>query len=156
MNLHIRKATIGDLKVIQLLSQELFEYEKSYTDQYNLAWSFSPAGEKFFSKHFKGRMRFILVAETDGMIVGYAALWIGKLSWRTYNPIVEIENLCVFASRRGKGIGTALMTEIFRIAKKRKAKIVRVTAFSDNDRAFHFYRTHGYRDVNIILEKNVL
>lgn len=156
MNMHIRRATIEDLKAIQSLSEQLFEYEKQYTAEYDLAWSFSPAGQKFFTKRLKGRAHVILVAETEGKIVGYISLWIGKLSWRVANPIVEIENLCVAPSLRGSGIGTALMREVARIAKERRAKRLRVTALSQNDPALHFYRKHGYADVDIILEKDVL
>lgn len=146
---------MDDLRAVQSLSKELFEYEKAYTDQYDIAWSFAPAGEKFFSKYLKGRKRFTLLAEAEGHVIGYAAIWIGKLRWRVYNPIVEIENLCVAPSFRGRGVGTALMNETMRIAKERGAKRLRVTALSENDPALRFYRTHGYSDVDVILEKNV-
>ncbi len=44
MNILIRRATIEDLYAIQALSQALFEYERTYTKEYDLAWSHSVDG----------------------------------------------------------------------------------------------------------------
>ncbi len=158
MNVHIRRGTIADLHAIQALSQELFEFELAYTDQYNLSWSFASAGKKFFTKRLRrnSRVQMILVAETDGKIVGYAAMWIGNIAERASNPIAEIENLCVASAYRGKGIGTALMGEIHRVVKARGVKRLRVIALSHNEAAVRFYRSHGYGDIDFILEKDVV
>ena len=108
MNILIRRATIKDLYAIQALSQALFEYERTYTKEYNLAWSHSTDAQKYFTKRLKSRSMFILIAEIDSNIIGYASVSIEKLSWRLYNPIAEIENLCVDPLYRGKEWGQCL------------------------------------------------
>ena len=130
MDIHVRRATIEDLPTIQSLSQALFEYERTYTKEYDLAWSNSVDGQKFFTKRLKSRSMFILLAQVDSHIVGYAAVCITKISWRMYNPIAEIENLCVDPLYRGKGVGKMLIGEVARIAKTRGAKRLRVTAIA--------------------------
>lgn len=156
MNILIRRATIKDLYEIQALSQALFEYEETYTKEYDLAWSHSADGQKFFTKRLKSRSMFILLAQVNEQIVGYVSVCIAKISWRMYNPIAEIENLCVDPLYRGKGVGKILIGEVARIAKTRGAKRLRVTAIAQNDLALHFYRKNGYNDVDIILEKNII
>lgn len=155
MNIQIRQATLEDLRAVSSLSQALFEYEKAFTNEYDLAWSNSADGQKFFTRRLKSRSMFILVAEVDGHIVGYVSVCIAKVSFRLYSPIAEIENLCVDPSYRGKGIGTTLVREVLRIVKTRGAKRLRVTALSNNDQSLHFYRMNGYKDVDVILERDV-
>ena len=99
---------------------------------------------------------FILVAEIDNNIIGYAAVSIEKLSWRLYNPIAEIKKLCVNPLYRGKGVGTMLMQEISNIVKKRGVKRLNVIVLSNNNPALRFYRNNGYKDVDIILEKDII
>lgn len=156
MNVLIRRATIEDLYAIQSLSFALFEYEKTYTNEYDLAWSHSADGKKYFTKRLKSRSMFILLAQVDKQIVGYVAVCIARISERFYNPIAEIENLCVDPLYRGKGVGTMLMQEISNIVKKRGVKRLKVIVLSNNNPALRFYRNNGYNDVDIILEKDVI
>ena len=156
MDIHVRRATIKDLYATQSLSLALFEYEKAYTNEYDLAWSHSADGQKFFTKRLKSHSMFILLAQVDEQIVGYVAVCIAKILWRMYNPIAEIEDLCVAPIYRGKGVGKKLIDEVTRIAKTRGAKRLRVTAIAQNDLALHFYRKNGYNDVDIFLEKDII
>lgn len=156
MNIHVRRATIDDLHAIQSLSFTLFEYEGAYTKEYDLAWSHSTDAQKYFTKRLKSRSMFILLAQVDEQIVGYVSVCIAKIFWRMYNPIAEIENLCVDPLYRKKGVGKMLIGEVARIAKTRGAKRLRVTAIAQNDLALHFYRANGYNDVDIILEKDIV
>jgi ribosomal protein S18 acetylase RimI-like enzyme len=155
MDVRIRKATIQDLSAVTALSQQLFEYERTITPEYDLAWSSSPAGQKYFTKRLKGRKHFALVAEIGAQIVGYATVGVFTITWRIQKPIVEIENLCVDKGHRGQGIGKALMDEVQKIATRRHAKRLRLSALSHNDHAIRFYRANGYTDVEMVLEKSI-
>jgi len=58
MNILIRRATIKDLYAIQTLSQALFEYERAYTNEYDLSWSHSADEQKIFHQTIKGYHAF--------------------------------------------------------------------------------------------------
>lgn len=143
----IRRATIDDLFSICDLSQSLFEYERQFTDEYNMSWSHAKEGQKFFTKCLKGRKSFILLAQDGNVLVGYILVTVKKLAWRAFNPIAEIDNLTILSTYRGKGIGTKLMQQAKKIAVKRGAKRISVSALSDNIRALKFYRQQGFKDL---------
>lgn len=155
MDIRIRKGMIRDLLAVTALSQQLFTYERTITPEYDLAWSGSPAGQKYFTRRLKGRKHFALVAELGGKIVGYATVGVFRITWRLQKPIVEIENLCVDKAHRGQGIGKALMSEVQKIATAHGYKRLRLAALSHNDPAIRFYRANGYTDVEMVLEKQI-
>ena len=49
-----------------------------------------------------------------------------------------------------------LMQEILNIVKKRGVKRLKVIALSNNNPALRFYRNNGYKDKDIILEKDII
>lgn len=142
--IQIRRATISDLSSICDLSQQLFEYERQFTNEYNMDWSHAKEGQKFFSKCLRSRKSFTLLAQDGDKLVGYILVTIHKLAWRAFNPIAEVDNLSISPEYRGKGIGTKLLLKAKQLAIKRGAKRMSVSALSDNVRALHFYHQYGF------------
>ncbi len=151
MNLRIRRATIKDLPKVQSLSQELFEHERQFTDEFNMEWSNSVHGKRYFEKALRSRTSFAFLAEIDDMTVGYILIRFEHHAWRAYLPIAEVVNFSVHPMHRGQGIGSRLFEEAKKLAKKRGAKRMSVEAIAANTGAVRFYKTRGFSEFDIVL-----
>ena len=49
--------------------------------------------------------------------VGYALVKLDKFSWRSFNPVADINNLSVDPAYRGQGVGARLIEEAKQVAK---------------------------------------
>src|ERR1700737_190742 len=107
----IRKATTHDLEDILRLSQKLFDHEQKFSNAFNNNWTYSKDGKEFFKKHLRKNSSIGFVAQVDGKIIGYIIGNIETITYRVVNPIVEIINLFVEKSYRGRGIGKDLTTK---------------------------------------------
>lgn len=150
----IRRATITDLTAICDLSQLLFDYERQFTDEFNMDWSHATEGKEFFIKRLKSRKSFILLAQDENKLVGYILITLEKFAWRAYNPIADVVNLSVTPLYRGKGIGTKLFQQAKKLVIKRGAKRMSVSALTGNIRTLKFYERLGFKDFNVTLVLN--
>ena len=73
------------------------------------------------------------IADKDGMIAGVAL---------TGND--TIEDLWVFASMRGAGVGSALLSRCEKEIRTRGYSRARLRVISSNVRAIHFYKAQGW------------
>ncbi len=149
MNITIRRAKITDVPAICALSQVLFEYERQFTDEFDMGWSHGKAGKSFFTRRLNSPSSFILLAEDNGKPVGYVLVKLNKFSWRSVNPIADINNLSVHPDYRGQGIGAKLVEGAKIGAKKLGAKRMSVQALWKNERALKFYRAQGFEDFDL-------
>jgi ribosomal-protein-alanine N-acetyltransferase len=111
------------------LEQTLFE-----TD----AWS----EELFWSELSEHDTRHYLVAEEDGHIVGYAGLCV-------YADDAYIQTIAVAASHQHRGIGTALLIELMREARRRSVDKVALEVRADNPSAQKLYARFGFEAVGL-------
>jgi len=89
----------------------------------------------------KGGIHFI--AEHNGKIAGIADV---KKRMGVMNHIAAIF-ISVRKEYRGIGIGSALMEECIKAAKRMKAKILRLEVYSTNKRAITLYKKYGFKKV---------
>ncbi|MEK7532949.1 MAG: GNAT family N-acetyltransferase [Patescibacteria group bacterium] len=155
MNVTIRQANVADVPAICSLSQSLFEHERQFTDEYDMGWSHGKAGKAFFTRRLKSPSSFILLAVDGDKPVGYALVKLDKFSWRSFNPVADINNLSVDPAYRGQGVGARLIEEAKQVAKKRGARRMTVQAQHKNERALKFYRTQGFTDSDVALLMNL-
>ncbi len=93
----------------------------------------------------------LIVAEMEGDLVGFAHLL-------TYDDLIhgaraaDVLGLAVRKDMRRRGIGTALLREIVRLATKRGVGELHINTEPDNDAAVSFYRRHGAQIVGTQLE----
>ena len=151
MAITIRRASIEDLTSICNLSQLLFDHERQFTDEYNMSWSHAKEGKEFFTKRLKSRRSFILLAQDGNKLVGYILISLGKFAWRAFNPIAEVVNLSVAPEYRGKGVGSTLFQQAKKLAIKRGAKRMSVSALTENTGALKFYKRQGFNDFDVIM-----
>ena len=139
--IYIRTADEKDVPVIFSLIKELAEYEK-LSDQISTS-------EKQLRETLFGDERFVevLIAEFDGMMVGYA-LFFKNFSTFLGKPGIYLEDLYVKPEMRGKGIGKALLDRIISTAKQRNYGRVEWSVLDWNEPAIDFYLKIGAKPLN--------
>jgi GNAT superfamily N-acetyltransferase len=78
-----------------------------------------------------------IAAEVDGKPVGVAAL-----APPDDADIAELEHLFVDPAAMGQGVGAALLSEVFSLARREGARAIRVLS---DPQARGFYERHGFR-----------
>jgi diamine N-acetyltransferase len=152
-NLIIRKAREDELKVVQGLNQQLFEYDGVWDETLNMEWVFSEGGEKYFRDKISGKEGVCFVAEIGGEVVGYLAGGMYKpYFYRTVKKMTELENVLVKEEFRGQNIGEKLFGEFLKWSKQRGAERIAVYATAQNSRAIKFYEKVGFKTYSLELE----
>jgi len=98
--------------------------------------------ELFWSELAQSALRYYLVAERAGRIVGYAGLaaWAGE-SW--------VQTVAVAEEVRGLGIGRRLMNALLSEARRRAARTCALEVRADNAVAQQLYASLGFRRIGI-------
>jgi ribosomal protein S18 acetylase RimI-like enzyme len=85
----------------------------------------------------------ILVAETDGTIVGMVNL-LFTISTALGTPVANLEDVVVDPARRGHGIGSMLIDVAIATARAAGCRRVSLLTDSDNRAAQRLYARHGF------------
>jgi len=141
-DLAIRPATVEDLPAILDLYQELVA-------------SYGPAPDEGRVDHqelwrqvMSDTRQQVLVGEQDGEIVGTVTLVLVPNLGHQGKPWAAVENVAVRSDRRGRGLGTALMSEVTRIARSQGCYKIVLTSNLVRQRAHQFYRRLGWRQTH--------
>ena len=133
----IRAATEADLDVIIELIHGLALYEHE------------PEAVQLdrdeFSEHLFGKRPYAecIMAEDDGRAVVGFALFFHNFSTWTGRPGIWLEDLFVREERRGEGHGTALLTELARLAVERGCGRLEWSVSDWNEPSIGFYKSLG-------------
>lgn len=84
--------------------------------------------------------RYVL-AEAENRIVGYAGLM-------CIRPIADVQTIAVVPECEGRGIGSALLTELLAEAARRGADDVMLEVRADNPRAQQLYLRFGFEQIH--------
>ena len=87
----------------------------------------------------------LLVAESDGLIVGTAFGQVAEPSSLSDEVAVELSGVFVRPSHRGRRVGAALTREVARFARRRGIDVVVLKTFAENDGALRFWERVGFR-----------
>ena len=143
-HLAARRAQRADLpRLLELLADD--ELGK----QREASGSDDPAYSRAFDTIDRDSNQLLLVAESDGRVVGMLQLtFIPGLSrrgaWRA-----NIEAVRVDGALRGRGIGQWLMERAIEIARKRDCRLVQLTSDRQRTRAHRFYVRLGVKDSHV-------
>jgi GNAT superfamily N-acetyltransferase len=149
---HIRKAYKEDFKFVQQLCDELIKLSNKFDPNYNINWSFEPAGIKYITSRMRGRKYICLVAILNEEIIGYLTGAVLKMdAWRPIKR-VELENLYIKSNYRKMGIGTNLKQEFIKWAKLKGAKRCTVIALAKDEHAISFYKKNEFSPLHLKLE----
>lgn len=148
--LHIRRATLADVGPLSAFAHRVFhdtfapDNDPADMAAY-LAEAFSPGKQEAELAH---PQRTCLLAEQDGVFVGYAAILDGAAhpSVPGGHP-VELERFYVDHAWHGRGIAGALMTAVIDTATRGGGDVLWLGVWERNARAIRFYRKWGFERV---------
>jgi GNAT superfamily N-acetyltransferase len=138
--IHIRPATTHDVKLLRTLICELADFE------HELEWV-TIREEDLMRDGFGENPRFrALVAEWDGEAAGYALFFGYYSTWAGRG--LFLEDLFVREAFRGRGIGTALLASVARIAIEEGCYGIHWEVLGWNQKAIDLYKAQGaeFRD----------
>jgi ribosomal-protein-alanine N-acetyltransferase len=125
----LRDMTPADIPAVHELECRLFPVD---------AWPL----QMFAAELAQAATRRYLVAERAGRIVGYAGLM-------CIQPIADVQTIAVVPEQEGRGIGSALLTELIRESRLRRAEDVLLEVRADNPRAQQLYRRYGFEQIHV-------
>lgn len=152
MDIKIKTATLKDLKTIQQLNGELFDYEiENKFDYYIKDWATSKDSEEYFSDLIENQ--FVIIAETGNSPIAYLAGSVYNDNSLSYYEglTAELNNMFVKEEYRKFGIGTKLVNSFLDWCKQNNAKRVFVTASAGNENTIKFYQKNGFYNINTTL-----
>jgi GNAT superfamily N-acetyltransferase len=138
--LHIRPATIHDAARLRTMIRELAEFE------HELEWV-TIREEDLIRDGFGENPRFrALIAEWDSKPAGYAVFFPYFSTW--VGRGLFLEDLFVGEAFRGRGIGTALLSAVARIAVEEHCYGIHWEVLGWNEKAIALYKALGaeFRD----------
>ena len=143
MAIEVRNARTGDERLVAALIQEL---AAESCEQ-------SPISEPFVAAYLDSLGSYLLLAEQRGEVVGLVSYSVRPDLYHAA-PSALIETLIVRRDRRSQGVGGALLAELMRRLISLGCAEVAVTTMPDNHRALRFYRSHGFVDEALFLERH--
>lgn len=123
---HIRRATSGDLAALVELENAAFAVERMSARQ--------------LRRHLESLSADVLVAIRERRVVGAAVLF-----FRRANHVARLYSIAVADSERGHGIGEALLAAAEQAARRRGSRTLRLEVRVDNAAAQRLYERRGYR-----------
>lgn len=149
----IRLATQQDVPAIQKLNHDLFLSDNEHNHDLDCDWPYSVEGEKYFREAVTDEKYLSIVAEIDGVVVGYLNGYVKAPSTIYLGKRAEIDNMCVEERVRHKGVGRALIDEFKKWAKERGVERLIVEAFSGNSSAIEFYKQNDFSPYADVLSR---
>ncbi|MDR3314237.1 MAG: GNAT family N-acetyltransferase [Oscillospiraceae bacterium] len=144
-DVHVRRATPADTPALIGLLRQIGQWHHELRPDL-----FCPGAQKYTPEQLGQRLAkkdwHILVAENAaGKICGHIFCRVGK--WRGHPGyknagFLFIDDLCVDAQCRGRGIGAALLRQAAALAGRRRFLLLDVT--EGNKNALRFYEQHGF------------
>jgi GNAT superfamily N-acetyltransferase len=136
----IRPATRNDAAVLLAMIRELAAFERMPDMVKNRE-------EDLVRDGFGENPRFrALIAEWSGQVAGYAIFFDYYSTWA--GPGIFLEDLFVREAFRGRGIGTALLGAVAKVAVEEKCYGIHWSVLDWNEKAIELYKAMGaeFRD----------
>lgn len=121
----VRPATAEDLAAIEAVERASFG---------------DPWSRKSFADSLQHEFVRLHVVETDGEVVGFSIVWVS-------GEECDLANLAVHPTRRGEGLGKALLDEALRQAKSESLAVMFLEVRASNAAALRLYESRGFHEV---------
>jgi len=128
MSFSLRDLLLHDVPAVAQLEVELFPVD---------AWPL----EMFLAEVSQTETRRYLLAESEGRLVGYAGVM-------CIDATADIQTIGVLPGFEGRGIGTAMLTELLAEARHRGAAEVLLEVRADNPRAQNLYTLTSFEHIH--------
>jgi ribosomal protein S18 acetylase RimI-like enzyme len=113
----------------------------------------SPLTSDYVAQYLTSAMSQILLAEQYDRVIGLLSYSLRPDLYHAGN-VCLIEELVVESSRRGHGVGSALLTELLSRLTAAGCVEVALAVMPDNAPAIRLYRKHGLTEEALLLEKH--
>jgi GNAT superfamily N-acetyltransferase len=134
-NITIREATIDDCPRMLELVHELAVFERA-PDEVTVTM------EHFIQSGFGDKpVWWAIVAEADGVVIGFALYYIRYSTWKGQR--MYLEDLLVTEEWRRNGIGTMLVDKLILIAKEKGVSGMLWQVLDWNEPAINFYKKYN-------------
>lgn len=134
-NIVIREATEADCPRMMELVHELAVYERAPE-------AVTVSMEHFITSGFGDKpVWWAIVAEANGIVVGFALYYIRYSTWKGQR--MYLEDILVTDDWRGKGIGSLLMDRLIGIAKEKGFSGMLWQVLDWNEPAIRFYKKYN-------------
>ncbi len=147
-DLILRHAEERDLPALKSLTLELRGLAEIETP------SFEPDFHKIFSLCIDDPQCHIIVAERGSEVLGYLTLWLRPCLSHT-GLCALIDDLVVAETARGQGMGRALLGEALKRARRAGCVEIEVSTGFDNEPARSLYRSQGFEERGLLLERDI-
>ncbi len=148
----IEKATKKDFKSIHAIFQEVHDHHLNGT--VNTFKDVDPFTEDEFNIALKDKNTFLLVAKEETKITGFILATIIEREGRhtKFKKTLHIDTIGTKKDFQNKGVGSALINEIKKVAKENKCDNINLSVWSFNDNAIKFYKHIGFQNQKINME----
>ena len=145
----IRRATPADAAVLTAVARSTFvdTFAADNTASDMASYTAAAFGEAVQRTELEDPQRIVLLAESDGVCVGYAVLMDAPAPDVVGRDAMEIARLYSVRERIGSGIGAALMRRCLDEAAAHGKQRIWLGVWEHNPRAIGFYKRWGFRDV---------
>lgn len=148
----IRKATADDIEALRGLYLALEEDGVRYQPEH---FVIGERTDEFFQNIFDSDTQDILVADIDGLAVGFVHVMIlqqKKVSCLKPQTVVYMQDLCVREDMRNNKIGAKLVRAAKDYGKEHKADFIRTQVFPGNVDGMRFYERNGFCEMMKTIE----
>jgi ribosomal protein S18 acetylase RimI-like enzyme len=140
--MEVRRATTEDVSAIERVAE--VAWQRDYPDVLSREIAVDGVHEWYdegaISSELDHTDAAVLVAETDGGVVGFAhAAWTGSEG--------SVIRVYVDPEHRGRAVGSALLETAVATLFEQGVDVVRAMVLADNEPGQAFYRSHGFRRV---------
>lgn len=156
IDIYIRKATVDDIEALRGLYLALEEDGVRYQPEH---FVIGERTEEFFQNIFDSDTQDILVADIDGLAVGFVHVMIlqqKKVSCLKPQTVVYMQDLCVREDMRNNKIGAKLVRAAKDYGKEHKADFIRTQVFPGNVDGMRFYERNGFCEMMKTIECQTL
>lgn len=130
MSVTLRPVEAGDIDSLCVLEQELFGPD---------AWS-----REVFSGELEHPFSHYLIADDDGVVVGYAGLRAAPEK----ADQGDIQTIAVIPGSRSQGVGRLLLRTLIDEAQRRGVSALFLEVRADNPVAIELYRSEGFHEID--------
>ncbi len=155
MGINIRFS--NEVDIITTLNEPVQELHKKLYPEIFKNYSYLET-KRHLQKQVKDENWKCLLAAYDGVDVGYALFFIREYmenSFRNSYTGIHIDEISVLGEYKNKGIGKALMNEIYKYAKENGANQIELLHWEKNEEAKLFYEKQGFETQMRFLVKKI-
>lgn len=150
MTADLRNPTVADAEAIAALMADCFTATFGHLyDPADLAHFLDGLTLERWRAELADPAFAFLLAEVDGVAVGFAKLGPHSLPVEPAGPMIELRQLYLLGSQQGSGLAARMMERVIAIARERGAGELFLSVYVDNHRARRFYERYGFEAIGV-------